>query len=38
MFNLPALADLAQQRRLVWRDVQRVGADLRVVARFAPAA
>jgi hypothetical protein len=38
MFNLPALDDLAQRRRLVWRDVQRIGADLRVVARFGPTA
>jgi diaminohydroxyphosphoribosylaminopyrimidine deaminase / 5-amino-6-(5-phosphoribosylamino)uracil reductase len=38
MFNLPALDDLAQRRRLVWRDVQRLGGDLRVIARFAPAA
>jgi diaminohydroxyphosphoribosylaminopyrimidine deaminase/5-amino-6-(5-phosphoribosylamino)uracil reductase len=36
MFNLPAIDDLAQQRRLAWRDVQRLGGDLRVVARFAP--
>jgi diaminohydroxyphosphoribosylaminopyrimidine deaminase/5-amino-6-(5-phosphoribosylamino)uracil reductase len=35
MFNLPAIDDLAQRRRLVWRDVQRVGADLRLVARLA---
>jgi diaminohydroxyphosphoribosylaminopyrimidine deaminase/5-amino-6-(5-phosphoribosylamino)uracil reductase len=34
MFNLPALDDLAQRRRLVWRDVLRCGADLRVVARL----
>jgi diaminohydroxyphosphoribosylaminopyrimidine deaminase/5-amino-6-(5-phosphoribosylamino)uracil reductase len=38
MFNLPALDDLAQRRRLVWRDVLRVGEDLRVVARFGPTA
>ena len=38
MFNLPALDDLAQRRRLVWRDVQRLGDDLRVIARFAPTA
>ncbi|HET9042055.1 MAG TPA: bifunctional diaminohydroxyphosphoribosylaminopyrimidine deaminase/5-amino-6-(5-phosphoribosylamino)uracil reductase RibD [Burkholderiales bacterium] len=38
MFNLPALDDLAQRRRLIWRDVLRVGEDLRVVARFAPTA
>lgn len=34
MFNLPQLADLAAQRRLVWRDVRQVGDDLRIVARF----
>jgi diaminohydroxyphosphoribosylaminopyrimidine deaminase/5-amino-6-(5-phosphoribosylamino)uracil reductase len=38
MFNLPALDDLAQRRRLVWRDVLRIGEDLRVVARFGPTA
>jgi hypothetical protein len=35
MFDLPAIDDLAQCRRLVWRDVQRIGTDLRLVARFA---
>jgi diaminohydroxyphosphoribosylaminopyrimidine deaminase/5-amino-6-(5-phosphoribosylamino)uracil reductase len=35
MFNLPIIEDLAQQRRLDWRDVQRVGEDLRLIARFA---
>lgn len=38
MFNLPVLEDLAQRRRLVWRDVQQIGEDLRIVARFAPGA
>ena len=37
MFALPAIEDLAQRRPLAWRDVQRVGEDLRVLARFAPA-
>jgi diaminohydroxyphosphoribosylaminopyrimidine deaminase/5-amino-6-(5-phosphoribosylamino)uracil reductase len=37
MFSLPTIDDLAQRRRLAWRDVQRLGSDLRVVARFAPA-
>jgi diaminohydroxyphosphoribosylaminopyrimidine deaminase/5-amino-6-(5-phosphoribosylamino)uracil reductase len=37
MFSLPAIEDLAQRRRLAWRDVQRLGSDMRVVARFAPA-
>lgn len=37
MFNLPVIGDLAERRRLAWRDVQRLGSDLRVVARFAPA-
>jgi diaminohydroxyphosphoribosylaminopyrimidine deaminase/5-amino-6-(5-phosphoribosylamino)uracil reductase len=36
MFNLPAIDDLAQRGRLAWRDIQRLGDDLRVVARFAP--
>jgi diaminohydroxyphosphoribosylaminopyrimidine deaminase/5-amino-6-(5-phosphoribosylamino)uracil reductase len=36
MFNLPAIDDLAQRRRLAWRDIQRLGDDLRIVARFAP--
>jgi diaminohydroxyphosphoribosylaminopyrimidine deaminase/5-amino-6-(5-phosphoribosylamino)uracil reductase len=36
MFNLPAIDDLAQRSRLAWRDIQRLGDDLRVVARFAP--
>ncbi len=36
MFNLPAIAALAQRRRLAWRDVQRLGDDLRFVARFVP--
>jgi diaminohydroxyphosphoribosylaminopyrimidine deaminase/5-amino-6-(5-phosphoribosylamino)uracil reductase len=35
MFDLPAIDDLADRRRLVWRDVQRVGGDLRAVARLA---
>jgi diaminohydroxyphosphoribosylaminopyrimidine deaminase/5-amino-6-(5-phosphoribosylamino)uracil reductase len=35
MFNLPVIEDLAQRRRLVWRDVQRIGEDLRLIARFA---
>jgi diaminohydroxyphosphoribosylaminopyrimidine deaminase/5-amino-6-(5-phosphoribosylamino)uracil reductase len=38
MFNLPAIDDLAGRRRLKWRDVQRLGDDLRIVARFAPSA
>ncbi|MFO1362065.1 MAG: bifunctional diaminohydroxyphosphoribosylaminopyrimidine deaminase/5-amino-6-(5-phosphoribosylamino)uracil reductase RibD [Burkholderiales bacterium] len=38
MFNLPAIGDLAERRRLVVRAVERVGEDLRIVARFAPAA
>lgn len=35
LFDLPALGDLGQRRALVIRDVRHVGADLRVVARFA---
>lgn len=38
MFNLPAIDDLAQRRPLAWRDVQRLGDDLRIVARFASGA
>ena len=34
MFDLPAIAELARARRLTWRDVLRVGDDLRLVARF----
>lgn len=33
MFNLPALDDLAQQRRLEFMDVMRIGADVRLRAR-----
>lgn len=35
MFNLPAIDDLGERRRLVLRDVQRIGEDLRIVARLA---
>lgn len=35
MFDLPELSNLEDKRRLVWRDVRRVGDDLRIVARFA---
>ncbi len=35
MFDLPELTALAGQRRLALRDVRRVGADLRILARFA---
>lgn len=35
LFGLPELTHLEQQQRLVWRDVRQVGADLRVLARFA---
>jgi diaminohydroxyphosphoribosylaminopyrimidine deaminase/5-amino-6-(5-phosphoribosylamino)uracil reductase len=38
MFKLPPIDDLAGRRRLEWRDVQRLGDDLRIVARFAPSA
>jgi diaminohydroxyphosphoribosylaminopyrimidine deaminase/5-amino-6-(5-phosphoribosylamino)uracil reductase len=34
MFALPAVEELARARRLAWRDVTRVGEDLRLVARF----
>ncbi len=33
MFNLPALDDLAQQRRLEFQDVARIGPDVRLLAR-----
>jgi diaminohydroxyphosphoribosylaminopyrimidine deaminase/5-amino-6-(5-phosphoribosylamino)uracil reductase len=33
MFRLPAIADLAQQRRLSIADVARIGEDIRVIAR-----
>ncbi len=35
MFELPALAHLADKRRLRFHDVARVGDDLRILARFA---
>lgn len=34
MFALPAVEELARARRLAWRDVTRIGEDLRLVARF----
>ncbi|MBI2306827.1 MAG: bifunctional diaminohydroxyphosphoribosylaminopyrimidine deaminase/5-amino-6-(5-phosphoribosylamino)uracil reductase RibD [Rhodocyclales bacterium] len=34
LFNLPALAALADKRQLQWRDVRPVGADLRIIARL----
>lgn len=34
LFNLPALASLADKRQLLWHDVRQVGADLRVIARL----
>lgn len=33
MFNLPALDDLAQQHRLEFQDVARIGPDVRLIAR-----
>jgi len=36
MFDLAALDDLDQRRRLQFRAVERIGDDLRVLARFAP--
>lgn len=33
MFDLPELSSLEDKRRLVWRDVRRVGDDLRIIAR-----
>ncbi|HEX5804441.1 MAG TPA: bifunctional diaminohydroxyphosphoribosylaminopyrimidine deaminase/5-amino-6-(5-phosphoribosylamino)uracil reductase RibD [Azospira sp.] len=34
LFNLPALAALADKPQLQWRDVRPVGADLRIIARL----
>lgn len=34
--HLPALSDLAQARRLAFREVQPIGADVRIVARLLP--
>lgn len=35
MVHLPALADLAQAQKLSFREVTQVGADVRILARFA---
>ena len=35
MFALPPLTDLKQQRTLQFHQVQQVGEDLRILARFA---
>ena len=37
MFDLPALSRLAERRELRFHDVARVGADLRILARFVDA-
>jgi len=34
MFALPALEQLSEQRRLKFHEVQQIGADLRILARF----
>lgn len=34
MFDLPALEDLAHQRRLRFHQIQQIGEDLRLLARF----
>jgi diaminohydroxyphosphoribosylaminopyrimidine deaminase/5-amino-6-(5-phosphoribosylamino)uracil reductase len=34
MFELPGIADLADKRELVLRDVRRVDEDMRLLARF----
>lgn len=34
MFSLPALPDLAAQRRLRFHEIKQVGPDLRILARF----
>lgn len=36
LFDLPALAELSERRTLAIRDMRQVGADLRIIARFAP--
>lgn len=35
LFRLPELTSLDQKRQLIWQDVRQVGADLRILARFA---
>lgn len=35
LFRLPELTSLEHKRQLVWQDVRQVGADLRILARFA---
>jgi diaminohydroxyphosphoribosylaminopyrimidine deaminase/5-amino-6-(5-phosphoribosylamino)uracil reductase len=34
LFDLPALQDLAGQRRLAFHEVKQIGPDLRILARF----
>jgi diaminohydroxyphosphoribosylaminopyrimidine deaminase/5-amino-6-(5-phosphoribosylamino)uracil reductase len=34
MVHLPALSDLAQAKRLTFRQVTQVGEDVRILARF----
>ncbi len=34
LFDLPALQDLAGQRRLAFQEVRQIGPDLRILARF----
>lgn len=34
MFNLPALESLQQKKMLAFHDIKRIGADLRILARF----
>ena len=36
MLDLPSLSDLAQAQRLKFREVTRIGEDVRILARFAP--
>ncbi len=38
LFALPPLSSLQECRRLEWRDVRRIGGDLRIVARFSSVA
>jgi diaminohydroxyphosphoribosylaminopyrimidine deaminase/5-amino-6-(5-phosphoribosylamino)uracil reductase len=34
MFSLPALTDLTQKKQLKFHEVQQIGQDLRILARF----
>jgi diaminohydroxyphosphoribosylaminopyrimidine deaminase/5-amino-6-(5-phosphoribosylamino)uracil reductase len=36
LFDSPVLSDLSNRKSLVFKDVRRVGSDLRILARFQP--